>query len=189
MGTDYMVLINGDHRLPEGYGDTVEQVTLQNSFGEQYEVEKKTCEAFLRLQKDLWENHGIRVEPVSAYRTVAFQAASYDRHMAQSGPEFTNRYVARPGHSEHHTGLAIDVGVVVDGQLLRYGALSELEDLFQIIHAKLPAHGFILRYPTGKEPITKIAYECWHFRYLDSPEIAKEITDKGWCFDEYWANK
>lgn len=189
MHTDYMVLINGDNRLPENYENTIELVQVQNSFGEQHKVEKKTYEAFLRFQKDLLENDGIAIELISAYRTIQFQTDTYNRHMEQYGPEFTNKYVARPYHSEHHTGIAVDVGLVVDGNLLRYSALRDVDDIFQIIQSKLPQYGFILRYPKGKEPITKIGYECWHFRYLDCPEIAKEITEQGWCFEEYWANK
>lgn len=189
MVTDYMVLINGENPLPEDYENTTERISVQNSFGDRFEVEKKTCEAFSRLRRELLEKDDIQIELVSAYRTLQFQTDTYDRHMREHGPEFTNKYVARPGHSEHHTGIAIDVGVVVDGVLRRYSGLRGLEDIFRIIHARLPRYGFILRYPKGKEPITKIAYECWHFRYLDSPEIAKEITDKGWCFEEYWANK
>lgn len=188
--TDYLVLVNGENPLPEGYEDTVERIWVENSFGDQYQVEKKTYEAFLGLQKDLLENDGIAVELISAYRTVEAQTNTYNHHMEKFGPEHTNKYVARPGHSEHHTGIAIDVGVVVDGALCRYAAkLLELGDLYRTIQAKLPQYGFILRYPRGKEPITKIGYECWHFRYLDSPALAKEITGKGWCFEEYWANK
>ena len=189
MNTDYMVLINGENPIPENYESTVELVRIENAFGEQFEVEKKTLEAFLQLQKDLQENDGIAIELVSVYRTLQFQTDNYDRHMRECGPEFTNKYVARPGHSEHHAGLAIDVGLVVNGELLRYSKLGPFDDVFRVIQAKLPQYGFILRYPRGKEPITKIAYECWHFRYLDSPEIAKEITDKGWCFEEYFENK
>lgn len=188
--TDYMVLVNGANRLPDGYENTVERITVQNSEGDSYEVEKKTYEAFLGLQKDLSENDGIPTELISAYRTVAAQTASYDHHMKKFGPEFTNKYVARPGHSEHHTGLAIDVGIVVDGKLRRYvQELLEVDDLFQIVQAKLPKYGFILRYPKGKEPVTGIGYECWHFRYIDSPEIATAITEQGLCFEEYWAQK
>ena len=188
--TDYMVLVNGDNRLPDGYEDTVERITVRNSLGNQYEVEKKTYEAFLRLQKDVLENEGIQTELISAYRTVAIQAASYDRHMREYGPEYTNKYVAKPAHSEHHTGIAIDVGIVVDGKLRRYiQELLEVDDLFQRVQARLPRYGFILRYPKGKEPITGIGYECWHFRYIDSPELATAITEQGLCFEEYWQTR
>ena len=72
----------------------------------------------------------------------------------------------------------------------RFNGRSEsVDDLFQIIHKKLPQYGFILRYPADKKPITKIGYEPWHFRYIDSPEIAQQIADGGLCFEEYWENR
>ena len=94
--------------------------------------------------------------------------------------------MAKPGHSEHHTGLAIDVGILQDGKILyTIEDLVAVDYLFQIIHEKLPQYGFLLRYPKDKKDITKIGYEPWHFRYIDSPEIAKEIAEKGLCFEEY----
>ena len=53
------------------------------------------------------------------------------------------------------------------------------------VHAKLADYGFILRFPEGKDNITGYSYEPWHFRYVGSPEIAKEITSKGLTFEEY----
>ncbi len=63
------------------------------------------------------------------------------------------------------------------------------KSLFAIVHKKLAKYGFILRYPEGKENITGYSYEPWHFRYVGSPEIAKEIMDKGITFEEYLENK
>ncbi len=101
--------------------------------------------------------------------------------------EYTSKYVAKPGYSEHHTGLAIDVGILLEGKLYRTKEeLLSVEHLFKIIQKKLSQYCFILRYPKGKESITKIAYEPWHYRYIDSPKVAQEITDKGICFEEYW---
>ena len=77
--------------------------------------------------------------------------------------------------------------VVEDGKLDRTIAhLLQIDPLFQTVQAKLPKYGFILRYPKEKEAVTKIGYESWHFRYIDSPEIAQEITARGICFEEYW---
>ncbi|MBQ1553768.1 MAG: D-alanyl-D-alanine carboxypeptidase family protein, partial [Clostridia bacterium] len=59
------------------------------------------------------------------------------------------------------------------------------KEIFSKIHAKLADHGFILRYLEGKDDITGYAYEPWHFRYVDSPEIAHEITDAGLTLEEY----
>ena len=104
--------------------------------------------------------------------------------------EHTRKYVAIPGCSEHHTGFAIDVGILLEGKLYRKREdLLSVSHLLEIVQKKLPQYGFILRYPKGKEAITKINYEPWHFRYIDSPDLAKEITDQGICFEEYWSSK
>ena len=184
---DYLLLVNEDHRLPDDFEETVEIIPIENAFGDHYQIEKKTYEAFLRLQEDLLKNDDIQTDLISIYRTVKQQEETFARYLKNFGLEYANKYVAKPGHSEHHTGMAIDVGIVVDGKLTRtIEELLSVDDLFQTVQAKLPQYGFILRYPKGKEPITKIGYESWHFRYIDSPEIAKEITDKGICFEEYW---
>ncbi len=184
---DYLVLVNGDNRLPERFEDTVEMISVENAFGDKYEIEKKTYEAFLRLREDILKNEGIETELISVYRTRKQQEETFKRYIDNFGLEYAKKYVAKPGHSEHHTGLAIDVGIVKDGKLCRtVEELLSVDDLFEIVQKKLPKYGFILRYPKGKESVTKIAYESWHFRYIDSPEIAKEITNKGICFEEYW---
>ena len=185
---DYMVLVNEDNRLPEDFESTIQLISVENAVGDRYQIEKKTYEAFLQLRQDLLENDGIQTELISVYRTVPQQEATFQRYLTNFGLEYANKYVAKPGHSEHHTGLAIDVGVLLpDGKLTRtIEELLAVNDLFLIIQAKLPKYGFILRYPKGKETATKIGYESWHFRYIDSPAIATQITDKGICFEEYF---
>ena len=187
---DYMILINQENRLPDNFEETIEIIDVENAVGEKYKIEKKTYEAFLRLREDLLQNDGIQTELISVYRSVKQQQETYQRYLTNFGPEYTKKYVAIPGHSEHHTGFAIDVGIMQDGKLSH--AISDLlsvDDLFGIVQAKLPEYGFILRYPKGKEPITGIGYESWHFRYIDDPKTAREITDQGICFEEYWKNK
>ncbi len=184
--TDYLVLVNEDNRLPDGFENTIELVSVENAVGDQYQIEKKTYEAFLRLREDLLENDGIQTELISIYRTVKQQQETFERYLNQFGLEYANKYVAKPGHSEHHTGIAIDVGIMLDGKLLRtIEDMLSVDHLFQTVQERLPKYGFILRYPKGKEAVTKIGYESWHFRYIDSPELAKEITEQGICFEEY----
>ena len=185
--TDYMVLVNGENRLPENFADTAELIHVQNSVGDSYQIEKKTYEAFLRLREDLLQNDGLQIELISVFRTIQAQADTFNRYVDKFGLEYAQRYAARPGHSEHHTGLAIDVGIMEDGKMDRSIAhLLQIDPLFQTVQAKLPKYCFILRYPKDKEAVTKIGYESWHFRYIDSPEIAQEITARGICFEEYW---
>lgn len=184
--TDYLILVDPEHRLPEGFENTVELISVTNCAGTEFQIEKKTYQAFLRLQEDLFKNAGIQAELISVYRTVAQQEQTVKDCLATLGAEYTKKYVAIPGHSEHHTGLAIDVGVVTAGKLRNTSAeLFPLTDIYEAIHKKLPQYGFILRYPKGKEEVTTIGYEPWHFRYLDSAEIAGEITKQGLCLEEY----
>jgi D-alanyl-D-alanine carboxypeptidase len=186
--TDYLILLNHTHRLPEGFEDTITLVEAKNVNGETYRVEEKAYKAFLALREDLMANDGLQIELLSVYRDIPQQERTWARTKESKGEEYTRKYVAIPGCSEHHTGFAIDVGIMQDGKLSHLIAdLLAVDHLFQTVQAKLPQYGFILRYPKGKEDVTKIGYEPWHFRYLDSPEIAKEITDKGICFEEYWA--
>lgn len=186
--TDYFVLVNEDNKLPEGFADTVERIPTENVAGNSFQVEKKTYDAFCRLQEDVLKNDGIQTVLLGSYRSVRQQEEIFEKTLQESGLEYTCKYVAKPGCSEHHTGLAIDVGIILEGKVYRKREdLLSLEHLFRIIQKKLPKYGFILRYPKGKESITKIAYEPWHYRYIDAPQIAQEITDKGICFEEYHA--
>lgn len=183
---DYLILVNGENKLPLGFEETVELITVENAAGNPCKVEKKTYAAFLALQEDLLQNDGIQTKLLGAYRTLKQQEDAFEIYRIKFGLEYATKYAAKPGHSEHHTGLAIDVGILLDGKLYRtIEDILSIEHLFKIVHKKLPAYGFILRYPKGKESVTKIAYEPWHFRYIESSEIAKELTQKGLCFEEY----
>lgn len=185
---DYLVLVNEDHRLPEGFADTVELITVANAMGEPIQVERKTYEAFLRLQEDLLIHDGIEAGLSNSFRTVEKQEEIYTRYTREFGPEYAAKYAAKPGHSEHHTGLAIDVGITVNGKFHRtIEELLRVDHLFQIVQKKLPEYGFLLRYPRGKEAVTRIGYEPWHYRYIDSPALAREITEQGLCLEEYCA--
>ena len=188
--TDYLVLVNEDNRLPDGFENTVELIPTENIAGNRFLVEKKTYEAFLRLQEDILKNDGLQTVLLGSYRTVKQQEETFERNLKEHGLEHTRKYVAIPGCSEHHTGFAIDVGILLEGKLYRKREdLLSVSHLLEIVQKKLPQYGFILRYPKGKESITKINYEPWHFRYIDLPDLAKEITDKGLCFEEYWSSK
>lgn len=184
--TDYLILVNAENRLPDNFEDTIELVEAVNAENDTYKIEKKTYEAFLRLREDILENDGMQIELVSVYRTVEKQQWIFDYDVKKYGLEYAKRFVALPGCSEHHTGFGIDVSIVVDGKVVHgMPNLQAIDHLFQVVQKKLPKYGFILRYPKGKESVSKIGYEPWHFRYIDSPEIAREITDRGICFEEY----
>ena len=184
-GIDYMVLVNKLNKLPEDWESKLKTVHFTNSIGEDVEVEEKAYEAYQKLQKDL-EAEGIYVDLDSARRSIEAQQQIVDDFTAEYGAEYTAKVVAVPGYSEHHTGLALDLYLIVDGKDIIYNEdLVTYPEIWEAIHAKLAQYGFILRYLEGKEHITGYAYEPWHIRYIDDPEAAKEIMDKGMTFEGY----
>ena len=184
---DYLILVNSEHRLPDNFEETIELVPAENAAGDKYIIEKGTYEAFLRMREDLIKNEGVQIEMTSVYRNLEEQQAAFDEYLEEFGLEYATKYVAKPGHSEHHTGFALDVGFIAEGKFLRLAEeLFNAVDLYAILHKNLGRYGFILRYPESKQPITKINYEPWHIRYIGSAEIAQEIADKDICFEEYW---
>lgn len=182
---DYMVLVNKAHKLPENWEDNVVLKEAVNKWGETYLVEEKALEQFLKLQKEC-ADEGIIIELDSTTRSVARQRELWDEWTIEKGEDYVKKYVAVPGYSEHHTGLAIDVCLEKDGR--RIDDNDEMiaeKEIFAKVHEKLAKYGFILRYPVGKDAQTGYSYEPWHFRYIDNPEIAKEIMDKGITLEEY----
>lgn len=187
--TDYMILVNKQNKLPEDWEEHIKLVDVYTDLDETYQVEKKTALAYEKLKEDLKEDH-IIIELDSTYRTVKRQQEIWNEFEKEKGIEYAKKYVAVPGTSEHHTGLAIDVKLVKDGKIIEDNdEMTAEKEIFSKIHAKLAKYGFILRYPEGKEDITGYGAEVWHFRYIDNPSIAKEIMDKGITFEEYLNSK
>ena len=185
---DYLILVNKENKLPDDWEEKVVLKESENIYGETYLVEEKALEQFLLLREELLEE-GIDIELDSTYRSVKEQQELWDEWTVEYGEEYVRTYVAVPGHSEHHTGLAIDVCLDVDGKRINDNdEMIAEKEIFARIHPHLAEHGFILRYPEGKEGITGYGYEPWHFRYIDDAQIAKEITDAGITFEEYCAN-
>ena len=189
---DYMVLVNQNSPLPDGWEEALQTTTITNSVGDEVYVENKAYEAYCALkeavEKDLegYEKGEVRFELDSAYRSVAAQQKIVDDFTEKYGEDYVKKYVAVPGYSEHHTGLALDLYFTIDGKdVYENEDLVQYPDIWEAVHARLPEFGFILRFPEYGEAITGYAYEPWHIRYLDSPEIAKEITDRKITLEEY----
>ncbi len=181
---DYLVVVNKQNPLPENWESIVKTVTVTNQRDREVEVEETAYEAYLKLKEDL-KQEGIYVDLDSVRRTVAEQQRIMDDFTAEYGSDYAQKYVAVPGYSEHHTGLALDLYLIVNGE-----AVIENEDMmahpeiWEVVHKRLPEYGFILRYMPGKEHITGYGYEPWHLRYVGT-ETAKEITEKGVTLEGY----
>lgn len=123
------------------------------------------------------------IVPVSGYRPRSEQQAIWDSSLAEHGLSFTETYVARPGCSEHQTGLAVDLAENrPDIDFL----CPEFPDrgVCRALRLRAAEFGFILRYPRGKEHITGIGWEPWHFRYVGWPH-ARLMEDRGLTLEEY----
>ena len=188
---DYMVLVNKTNKLPSDWEEKVELVDTKNAWDEDIKVEKEAYKQYKKLEKEL-KDEGIIIRLDSTYRSVKAQQELWDEWSAdpEKGPEYVKKYVAVPGYSEHHTGLAIDVCLEKNGELIYDNDEMKAEkEIFKKIHSELAKYGFILRYPEGKKNITGYDYEPWHFRYINNSKIAKEIMDKDLTFEEYLKNK
>ena len=183
--TDYLILVNPFHKIPEDYFDGLELVEMRGYDDEVFRVEKEVAQQFCKLQKASAEI-GIEILLSSAYRSVEKQRAIKEEFTAEYGEDYAERFVAEPGYSEHHTGLAVDFVAEIGGRwLIDSKEIIERTGELQPVYDILPKYGFILRYLKGKEEITGYPAEPWHIRYLGDPEIAVYITAKGITLEEY----
>ena len=180
----YLVLVNKDHILPGDWVQKIELISDQDPWGNEVKIEKTTLEQFNKLQSALLKQDvDIRLD--SVYRSVEEQVALWESFEEEYGEDYCKKYLAEPGYSEHHTGLAVDVCIMKDGEAINDNdtMLAETE-LFKKVHELMPEYGFILRYPEGKESITGYVYEPWHLRYV-GVDVAKEIAEKNITLEEY----
>ena len=182
---DYLALVNKEYPLPEGWEEALDVVNTSNSLGDDIEVERAAYYAYLELKNDLAKD-GVYIDLDSARRSIAAQQDIVVRFTEKYGEDYVKRYVAVPGYSEHHTGLALDLYLNIDGEDVYLNEdMVQYPEIWARIHAKLADHGFILRYLEGKEDITGYSYEPWHIRYVNDVSVAKEIMDKGITLEEY----
>ena len=183
-GTDYLTFVSHGYKLPDDWEDKTEMVTFLNGQGYEVTVELRAYAAYQQLKEEL-EKEDIHIDVDTGYRSVAEQIELMQRYRERYGSDYVKKVVAVPGYSEHHTGLAIDLYLVVDGKDIIYNEdLVKYPEIWAKIHEKLAKYGFILHFAEGKEDITKFAYEPWHIRYVGE-EPAKEITEQGLTLEEY----
>lgn len=126
---------------------------------------------------------GNAIVPVSGYRSEVEQAAIYQKSMTEHGEEFTSRFVALPGRSEHQTGLAADLGLNQDNiDFIR--PYFPYKGICGAFRDAAPDFGFVERYPKGKEAVSGIAHEPWHFRYVGYPH-SKIMSERRLILEEY----
>lgn len=177
-GTDPLLLVSAAHPMPE---DVRPELTGADENWPQVLLERQAARLLAACIQAVGGKG--QIVPVSGWRSREEQQQIWDDTMKTEGERFTRQYVALPGCSEHQTGLAIDLGLAAPHiDFIRpdfpdtgvCGAFKE----------QAGNYGFILRYPAGKEHITGIAHEPWHFRYVGAPHGAI-MTRLGLTLEEY----
>ena len=181
---DYLVVVDKTHTLPDGWEDRIELVSVMNAVGDEVKTEKAAYEAYLKLKKNL-ESEGVHVDLDSAYRSVEEQQKIIEDFTEKYGADYANSYAAPPGTSEHHTGLALDLFLIVDGNIVYENEdLVRYPEIWAKIHETMPEYGFVLSYNGENGTV----YEPWHIRYVGF-EAAKEMTEKNLTLEEYIISK
>ena len=181
---DTSMLVNKYYYLSEDYvPDDLVTVSQTYSWGEagSQRVREIVYNAFL----DMWNvanDAGYYLMINSSYRTYQDQESVYNNYRNTSGQTYADSIAARPGYSEHQTGLAIDIFSRTNTSSATFASSEEASWLKENAYK----FGFILRYPEGKEDITGTTYEAWHYRYV-GVDIATYIYEHDITFDEYYA--
>ncbi|MFS0823930.1 D-alanyl-D-alanine carboxypeptidase family protein [Bacillus sp. 1P02SD] len=181
----FLLLVNKEVRvLDESYVPqnlSVPNVAFSTSVAERKQMVKEAADALEQLFAGA-SNEGITLHAQSGYRSYGTQNMLYDSYVRAHGEEEASTFSAKPGQSEHQTGLAMDVtSDSVDNQLVQeFG--ETVEGKWVAEHAA--EFGFIIRFQQGKEDITGYMYEPWHLRYV-GVEHAKYITEHGLTLEEY----
>ena len=185
MNVDYLILVNSTHPIPRDYVNALELVPVEGYDREVYLVEKNAAEQFASLRRASAES-GVEILLSSAYRSVERQQEIRDEFLQEYGEEYVRQFVAAPGCSEHHTGLALDFVARIDGKwLIENKEIRERAEELRPVYDLLPRYGFILRYLKGKEAITGYPAEPWHIRYVGDPAVASEIMERGVTLEEF----
>ncbi len=134
---------------------------------------------FEKMCQDI-KKENLNIRAISAYRDYTYQLNLYNKYLVNDTKKNVDTYSARPGYSEHQSGLTVDI----DNLITDFNDF-ESTDEFIWMENNAYKYGFILRYPKNKENITGYMYESWHYRYVGK-EIASYIKKHNITFDEYY---
>lgn len=175
-----LVLVNKYNYLKEDFiPENLQSINSNYALGNMKLV-SYAKEAFEKLSHAA-KQEKLNIIAMSTYRSYNYQVNLYNRYVENDGKEAADTYSGRPGHSEHQTGLAVDVYNIKE-------TYTNFENTKEFTWMQEHAHeyGFILRFPKDKVNETGYQYESWHYRYVGK-EIAKYIKDNKISFEEYCA--
>ena len=148
---------------------------------ENYQLRQEAAQALEKMYVDA-KNEGYYLVLNSAYRSYQKQVDTYNSFENRYGGLYAQEHVAKPGASEHQTGLGVDLTSesVIKGDRLVFGDTEE----YQWVLKNAYKYGYILRFPEGKSDFTGIVHEPWHFRYV-GVEAATKIYENDWTLEDY----
>lgn len=182
----YTVLVNKEYGLPEDYVPddlVVPNISYPFSYYDEKKLLREVPAAALEELVVAAKEDNVILNGISGYRSYARQKAIYQNNIKTKGLAHTEQYSAKPGYSEHQSGLSIDVSARSNNNALtaRFGSTKEGIWLAKNCYK----YGFIIRYPKGKEAITGYSYEPWHIRYV-GVELATYLTKNNLTLEEYY---
>ena len=176
------ILVNKYYYLEDDYvPDNLEDIDRKYALSNMRMVNVAKT-AFENLSKNA-KKENLNIIAMSTYRSYKYQVNLYNRYVKQDGKEKADTYSGRPGHSEHQTGLAVDVY----NKKENYTNFEKTNE-FKWMQEHAHEYGFILRFPKGKEHETGYTYESWHYRYV-GVDIATYIHNNNISLEEYYATK
>lgn len=183
--TSIWVIVNKQNGIPTTYEPdvVVPDVRLRLGSSEQQMHISSVAAPAIKEMFDAAKADGVNLVFGSGYRSATLQKQFYDSYVAQDGQVKADTYSARPGHSEHQTGLALDI--TSSNGTCHLEICWEGTPEGKWVAANAYKYGFILRYPNGKEGITGYQYEPWHFRYVGK-ELAAQIQSSGQTLEEFF---
>ena len=170
--------LSSDFKAPDIINTTVAHGDSDQPMQVQQSIESPLKKLFAAAEDD-----GIELMLSSAYRSVSDQQTLYDNFVKKQGQAMADLYVAKPGTSEHHTGLAVDFATASAACESDSDKCSLSQAAANWLLENGPKYGFIQRYPEGKQPLTGVAFEPWHYRYLGIP-LAQAVSASGLTYDE-----
>ncbi|MBQ8780614.1 MAG: M15 family metallopeptidase [Oscillospiraceae bacterium] len=187
-----MFLVNSVNPLPDNYDSLISTEVVFTNGDRDFSVDSRMA-PYLTNMIEAAKADGIDLAVASAYRSMEYQQYNFDRSVQQRisdrGMTYDEAYtdtlkeVALPGVSEHNAGLAVDI---LSGEYYSFdddGFKNTKAYAWLMEHAQ--EYGFILRYPEGKEDVTGIIYEPWHYRFV-GVYYANKVKDSGLCLEEYY---
>lgn len=181
------VVVNKERNLSDDYipKDLVSITDVPTCLAspEVNQLRKVASEALTTMFETAMDEIEIQLYARSGYRSYNTQVALYNGYVKNHGQEAADKFSAKPGQSEHQTGLAMDItSDSVNLQLTEdFGETDEGKWVSENAHR----FGFIVRYPKGKEDITGYMYEPWHIRYVGE-DLAKKVYESGLTLEQYF---